>query len=88
MENAQRAGYDTTLNAGIDFLLWKLAPGMKDPDHAPPHQIRQWLETIEARLSRERKKGLARHWGYDLNRHIALKAARDRLKAWLERQPG
>jgi len=30
-------------------------------------------------LERERLKGLRRHWNYDLNRHIALKQALDRL---------
>lgn len=30
-------------------------------------------------LERERLKGVRRHWSYDLNRHIALKQAYDRL---------
>lgn len=30
-------------------------------------------------LERERLKGAARHWSYDLNRHIALKQALDLL---------
>jgi len=30
-------------------------------------------------LERERLKGLRKHWSYDLNRHIALKQALDRL---------
>jgi len=30
-------------------------------------------------LERERLKGLRKHWNYDLNRHIALKQALDRL---------
>jgi hypothetical protein len=30
-------------------------------------------------LERERIKGAARHWSYDLNRHLALKQALDRL---------
>ncbi|MBO6719130.1 MAG: cytoplasmic protein [Rhizobiaceae bacterium] len=34
---------------------------------------------IARRLERERMRGLARHWSYDLNRHIALKQALDRL---------
>jgi hypothetical protein len=32
-------------------------------------------------IERERQKGLRRHWSYDLNRHIALKQARDGLLA-------
>jgi len=34
---------------------------------------------IERLLERERQKGARRHWSYDLNRHIALKQALDRL---------
>ncbi|MBV2142624.1 cytoplasmic protein [Falsochrobactrum sp. TDYN1] len=30
-------------------------------------------------IERERLKGMNGHWSYDLNRHIALKQARDRL---------
>lgn len=30
-------------------------------------------------LERERLKGVRRHWSYDLDRHIALKQAYDRL---------
>lgn len=40
---------------------------------------------ITARLARlierERLKGVRRHWSYDINRHIALKQALDRLIA-------
>jgi hypothetical protein len=31
-------------------------------------------------IERERVKGARRHWSYDLNRHIALKQALDRLR--------
>lgn len=34
---------------------------------------------ISRQLKRERMRGLRRHWGYDLNRHIALKQALDRI---------
>ena len=34
---------------------------------------------LTRRLRRERLKGLNRHWSYDLNRHIALKEALDRI---------
>lgn len=36
---------------------------------------------IERLMRRERLKGASRHWSYDLNRHIALKQALDRLRA-------
>lgn len=38
------------------------------------------IARIDRLLVRERMKGLAGHWSYDLNRHIALKQASDRLK--------
>jgi hypothetical protein len=38
------------------------------------------IERVGRLLERERLKGLRRHWSYDLNRHIALKQARDRLR--------
>lgn len=34
---------------------------------------------IERALERERLRGARRHWSYDLNRHIALKQALDRV---------
>lgn len=34
---------------------------------------------LERALERERLRGMRRHWSYDLNRHIALKQALDRL---------
>ena len=37
------------------------------------------IKAIERSLRRERLKGLAGHWSYDLNRHIALKQVFDRL---------
>jgi hypothetical protein len=41
-------------------------------------------ERIRARLrrliERERLKGARRHWSYDLNRHIAMKQALERLR--------
>lgn len=33
-------------------------------------------------MERERQKGMYCHWGYDLNRHIALKQALDWLKSF------
>ncbi|MET3662648.1 cytoplasmic protein [Aquamicrobium ahrensii] len=38
------------------------------------------IERVDRLLERERLRGLRRHWSYDLNRHIALKQARDRLR--------
>ena len=35
-------------------------------------------------IERERLKGQRGHWSYDLNRHIGLKQALDRLKATMQ----
>lgn len=39
------------------------------------------IRRLERLIERERLKGMRRHWSYDLNRHIALKQALDRLRA-------
>lgn len=36
--------------------------------------------SLERMIERERQRGMRRHWSYDLNRHIALKQALDRLR--------
>ncbi|WP_192900442.1 hypothetical protein [Roseitalea porphyridii] len=46
-------------------------------ERATKAELRGHLDRIDRRLARERNKGTARHWSYDLNRHIALKQARD-----------
>jgi hypothetical protein len=38
------------------------------------------IARLERLIERERLKGGRRHWSYDLNRHIALKEALDRLR--------
>lgn len=38
------------------------------------------LAKLERLIERERLRGMRRHWSYDLNRHIALKQALDRLR--------
>ena len=35
---------------------------------------------LERMIERERQRGARKHWSYDLNRHIALKQALDRLR--------
>lgn len=47
---------------------------------ACPAGIAKALRRIERLIERERLKGASRHWSYDLNRHIALKQALDRLR--------
>jgi hypothetical protein len=45
------------------------------------------LNRIGRLAERERMKGLAGHWSYDLNRHIALKQAADRLRGIVDNTP-
>lgn len=44
------------------------------------HERTMILLRLGRLLERERLKGARGHWSYDLNRHIALKQAYDRLK--------
>jgi hypothetical protein len=46
---------------------------------SPPAVRRQMQGIVRRRLERERLKGHARHWSYDLNRHIAIKLALDAI---------
>lgn len=48
---------------------------------AGPEERGRIISRLARRLRRERLRGLARHWSYDLDRHIALKQALDRLLA-------
>lgn len=45
------------------------------------------LKRLERAIERERLRGVNRHWSYDLNRHIALKQVRDRLKGVFPGEP-
>jgi len=58
------------LTCGID-LAAALAAGPGERE-----RLRRKLARL---IERERLRGAARHWSYDLNRHIALKQALDRL---------
>lgn len=60
------------LIAGIDFSAL-----MASSAEAQQAAIKRLTRLIE----RERLKGVNGHWGYDLNRHIALKQVLDRLRA-------
>ena len=42
---------------------------------------RSILPRVQRALRREHFRGVARHWSYDLNRHIALKQALEYLSA-------
>jgi len=45
------------------------------------------INRIDRLAERERMKGLAGHWSYDLNRHIALKQAVEQLRSMTENRP-
>lgn len=65
------------LASGID-LAWALGAA---PEEKAAIRLR-----LRRLLERERLKGAARHWSYDINRHIALKQVLDRLEG-KERTP-
>ncbi len=67
---AQRAALQ--LICGIDF---------DEVERATPAQRAVLCRRVARCLEKERLKGARRHWSYDLNRHIALKQALDRLLA-------
>jgi hypothetical protein len=48
---------------------------------ADPDARRRIVLRLERTIERERQRGIRRHWSYDLNRHIALKQALDKLRA-------
>ena len=58
------------LSCGID---------LREAMLAGPERRTELLTRLRRAIERERLKGLRRHWSYDLNRHIALKQALDRL---------
>lgn len=59
------------LAAGIDLAEAAASCGDKR------NRLRLRLERM---IERERLRGMRRHWSYDLNRHISLKQALDRLR--------
>jgi hypothetical protein len=59
------------LSTGID-LDAALAAG--------PAELTSILSRLDRLIERERQRGCRRHWSYDLNRHIALAQAAERLR--------
>ena len=59
------------LAAGVDLA---------DALTASPVERTRLLLRLERLIERERLRGMRRHWSYDLNRHISLKQALDRLR--------
>ncbi len=48
---------------------------------APDDEKERTMQRLARLIERERQKGLSGHWSYDLNRHIALKQALNRMMA-------
>jgi hypothetical protein len=73
MAEAMDAGQTVALRllCGVDLSAALAADG---------EEKARLIERIKRLIKRERLKGLRRHWSYDLNRHIALKQALDRLR--------
>jgi hypothetical protein len=69
-EDQARQRVALSLLCGIDIA---------DTFTVSPERRAKLIRHIERLIERERLKGVRRHWGYDLNRHIALKQVLDRL---------
>jgi hypothetical protein len=67
-EARQRAAF--FLTCGVD---------LPEALSAPQAERNRMMVRLQRLVERERIKGMRRHWSYDLNRHIALKQALDRL---------
>ncbi len=74
LDRAQRAREIAALQllTGID-LEQALTAGVQGRTHL--------LLRLHRLLERERQRGIRQHWSYNLDRHIALKQALDRLRA-------
>ncbi|MFD1197664.1 cytoplasmic protein [Brucella gallinifaecis] len=64
----QRAALQIIAGIDMDALL-----------NSSQDEKKQAENRLNRLIERERLKGINRHWSYDLNRHIALKQALDRL---------
>lgn len=66
---SQRAALQLLANIDMDKII-----------SSPLTEQESAVRKLRPLIERERLKGNAGHWSYDLNRHIALKQALDRLK--------
>lgn len=87
-DNGFRARQDAD-RARLDWLAWRFAGArLTELEAATATELRGRLRALDRLVARERNKGLARHWAYDLNRHIALKQARDMVSRLLTDRSG
>ncbi|NMG38965.1 cytoplasmic protein [Chelativorans sp. ZYF759] len=65
------------------LVAFRLATGcdLEEALDGPAEELRRMIVRLERLVERERLRGWARHWSYDLNRHIALCEALGELKS-------
>ncbi|MFK4824112.1 cytoplasmic protein [Paenochrobactrum sp. BZR 588] len=73
MHATQRAALQILANIDMEKIL-----------SAPLTEQKSATKKLRRLIERERLKGNAGHWSYDLNRHIALKQALDRLRITMQ----
>lgn len=67
-------------NVAEELMLQRMTGvRLRDLDRANLGELNRHLRAFERLLTRERNKGIARHWSYDLNRHIVMKTVRDMI---------
>ena len=76
--NARKTASDEARQNAALFLICGV--DLKEALDSEPEQKRKIILRLDRMIERERLKGSCRHWSYDLNRHIALKQAADRLR--------
>lgn len=81
LPNSSSQRHKTALSTAFKSLILKSDWAIDD---APAHQLRLWLDRVKRELTRERNKGKMRHYRYDMNRHIALAAARNEIAERLD----
>ena len=66
----RRVAVQLTLHADLDDIV-----------SLQPEARARLIMRLKRSIERERQRGIRRHWGYDLNRHIAMKEALEGLRA-------
>jgi hypothetical protein len=64
------------------------APVLEALGGAGPVKLAQYARRLRLGIAKERRRGVARHHRYDLNRHIALKQALDAVTRQAEIKNG
>jgi hypothetical protein len=76
-------------NARINACLQLAgAPALEALSGAGPVKLAQYARRLKLGIAKERRRGVARHHRYDLNRHIALKRALDAVTRQAQTQNG